>query len=417
MTENKIKKNSKSSWALQLSFLFVFLIGGGFYAFINMNKEAHKLVGGDKYADMSESKSYNSEVSSSKGNFFFSQEEPLSEEVAVNKNSASASSPSASLNKVKLGGTSSKMSGLAGESRDGESKTENSMDRKSSSEKKDLSNNLKKRLALKKSRVYSGKGGTPKTSGNFIGTSKGDVSLKDGEGTTAKKGVTATKGKTSVMDALKKTWKTGIYGARDASKDKARGWIAQAFDNNVSSRYSLEYDENVKRQLDRIDPKSIPDYLRDQDVSKSSAKSLGIKKVDAPKLDVEATEKALAADTKYQAAKLANEASDGMLNSLFSGMDFGAGESPVNQDIVGDALEDEDKSSPEEMYVMSDPEEELDLFDEEMMDFGGDGCGEECGCTCEGPCCCLPPDYFNDPTLPGDYIGDFPDPDPTTMWV
>jgi len=125
--------------------------------------------------------------------------------------------------------------------------------------------------------------------------------------------------------------------------------------------------------------------------------------VDAPKVDKDATKESLDKDVKYQAAKLANNASDGMLNSMFSGMDFGGGQSPVNQDI-GDHDEDYEDEAPDgrglaDPNLMSDPEEELDLFNEEVMDFGG-GCGEECGCTCEAACCCLPPDYFNN-------VGDF----------
>ncbi|MBU2529798.1 MAG: hypothetical protein KKD35_02060 [Elusimicrobia bacterium] len=410
MTENinkeKPASKKKSLWWLQLSFLFLFLGGGGFYAYVNMNKEAHKLVGGDKYADMSESKIYNSKVSDSKRNFFFSSEE----EDLSNSNSASKSSPApfTALEKKELEKGSSKISGMDGDDSVENSKENYSTAQRASSSGGNVSNSLKQRLAIKKDRVFSGKGTGAKTSGSFLTSSKGEVSIKENEETTDKKGKTVAAKKTSVMEVLKQTWKTGIYGARDASRDAAKSWIARTFDNVAPSRYSLEYEENVKKDLDRIAPSSIPGYLRDMDVNKSSAKKLGIKDVGTGELDLEGTKEALDKDVKYQAAKTANDLSGGMVNSMFSGMDFGEGA------IGGDAMDEEDKPDSEDdnrAMPMSEPEDYPELFEEEMMDFGGGGgCGEECGCTCAAACCCLPPDYFND-------VGDFPDPDPTTMFA
>ena len=404
-------KGFKNWWWLQLAFLFVFLIGGGFYAFINMNKEAHKLVGGDKYADMSASQMYNSRVSTTKRGFFLSRKKNLSDNGdSVGKGSPTLSA-SARLEKRKLSAASSEVAGAPGNDIDEDYETEDLIDEETSAARGHLSDGLRKRLAIKKDRVFSSKDGKGKTSGNFLAASKGDVSLKENEETTAKKGRAVATKKTSVMQSLKKTWKMGIYGARDASRDAAKNWIARAFDNVSPSRYSLEYSEDVKINLDRINPNSIPGYLRDMDMSKSSAKSLGINDVNSLSLDEDGTQEALDKDVKYQASKLANNASDGMLNSLFSGMNFGGG-SPTNNDIgdYGDEGDEGDEGPTDRnLPEPVDPEDPPDLFGEEVMDFGGD-CGEECGCTCEAACCCLPPDYFNN-------TGDFPEPDPNTTWV
>ncbi|MCG2725767.1 MAG: hypothetical protein L6420_05850 [Elusimicrobia bacterium] len=397
-------KRFKNLWWLQLSFLFLLLLGGGFYAFITMGDVAHKLVGGDNYNDMSEhSRIYGSAVLSSERNIFFTSEESLFNDSADNKSSLSSSDFFKGKGAV---GASSGDAGVSEKNFNKNSEEGDSGNVKSSLARGHFSNSLERRLPIKKSNIFSGKGSDSKTSGAFSGSNKSVVSSKEVKQKSAKGGETGANNKTSAMQALKKTWKMGIYGARDASKDAAKNWIARAFDNSVSSEYSLEYDEKMKRQLDIIDPKSIPDYLRDTDVNQSSAKSLGIKDVGAPELDKDGTKKALDSDVKYQAAKLANDASKGMLNSLFGGMDFGGDQSPAYQDIGGDAMALEDI---DEVNTMSDPNEPPQLNDSEIMDIGG-GCGEECGCSCATPCCCLPPDYFNN-------VGDFPAQDPNIMYV
>jgi hypothetical protein len=248
-------------------------------------------------------------------------------------------------------------------------------------------------------------------------------------------------GRTSVMEALRSAFKSNIYGARLASNDAARTWSSKTFDATADSRFSLEYDARLKAKLDHVSPNSIPDYLREEKLDASSAKSLGVSKVSNPFLDREGTKEALRQDRDYQRDKLSNEFMAAVFNPLgpFSGSSSNIrssssgggsarssnpGELPAPKGKSGPELpipEDkgETRSAPSGggggrgTSDFTDPEVDRTLTEiakEDLVesgDFGG-----ECGCSAKNPCCCLPPNSLDTkqcptygPFQPGDPCG------------
>ena len=203
-----------------------------------------------------------------------------------------------------------------------------------------------------------------------------------------------------------------------ASNDAAKSWVSRAFDATPEATTSIEYSEEVRAKLDRVNPSSIPGFLRDQEVSAAEAKHLADSEVATPVFSKGGTEEALKQDDKSQIGKMLADMSGGMMNSLFkgvsgtgspgdpgagSGEDSGGGMGSMSFDYSGDTqgISDDDL----QMWV-------------DQNGFGG-----ECGCTQEAPCCCLPNSGQQDGagTTGGDFLwagpdgGDFSGGD--TMWV
>lgn len=379
------KGKTGNYWWLQLAFLFVLLLGGGFYAFFTMDDVAHELSGMENYRDEGEQSGVYGLVSLSKKNNDFSVfTEDFESKDDVKKESLSNSSED--FKKKELNAGFKRLMDKPDEDFTGNA------GRYASAEKTSLNNDslpvgLKRRFKSLK---------TPKKekklfrANNVKGKKliffskerdKGLALINKRNKSSLKAGKMSAKSKMSALKGLRNSWKTNIYGARDASNDAARNWIAKTFDNTGDAEYSLEYDEKMKMHLDRLDPNSIPQYLRDQDVSVSSAKSLGIKDVNSPELEDD--------DSLYEAAQGMTR---GLLNPMFSGMDFGGVED--NQEETID--DGETRGAP-----MADPNEDPNLDDSKSLDLMNFGCGEECGCSCDVPCSCLPPGFF-------DNAGDFP---------
>lgn len=78
----------------------------------------------------------------------------------------------------------------------------------------------------------------------------------------------------SAINALKSTFKTSLMAARDASNDTARAWIAKAFDATPQINQTIEYDEKLRASLDRINPNSIPAFLKDPSLDAKEMKTL-----------------------------------------------------------------------------------------------------------------------------------------------
>jgi hypothetical protein len=202
--------------------------------------------------------------------------------------------------------------------------------------------------------------------------------------------------KTSVMESLKSAFNTTFYGARLASRDTARMWIARAFDATEDPSRSLKYDEKAKVALDRIDPNSIPGFLREQDLGAAGARSLAASEVGRPDFDEEGTRAALRLDKDYQAKKETAELAKALFTPLgpFGGSIGNSGGQP---DYKG----------------FSDPGAVRTLHDIGLEDWvATNGYGAECGCTAQSPCCCMPQEYFNGqgcpaygPFQPGDPCG------------
>jgi hypothetical protein len=200
-------------------------------------------------------------------------------------------------------------------------------------------------------------------------------------------------GKGGVLDALKGTFRASYYGARLSSKDAARGWIARTFDATPEADKAIEYDPAMRTELDKINPDSIPKFLREQDISAAEAKTLATTEVSKPKLDKDGTYDALKKDKDYQQKKLASDLSGSMLNGMFAG-----GSGTGSEDDRG----------------FTDPEDRDDITSLGLGEYlDSQGNGEECGCTAYAPCCCLPQDYFKPqsncpmygPFLPDDPCG------------
>jgi hypothetical protein len=254
-----------------------------------------------------------------------------------------------------------------------------------------MSDKLRSKAGFGSKALDAKKPGTPVTVTPFSGRAAAAPKLSRQTDTAAAGQAKAGKG--GVLDALKGTFKASYYGARLASKDAARGWIARTFDATPEADTAIEYDPQMRTELDKINPDSIPKFLREQDISAAEAKTLAAADVSKPKMDKEGTYDALKKDKDYQQKKLASDFAGSMLNGMFAG-------------VSGTGSEEEGR--------FADPEEKDDITSlglGEYMDSQGNG--EECGCSAAAACCCLPQDYFNSqdscpvygPFLPDDPCG------------
>ncbi len=243
-------------------------------------------------------------------------------------------------------------------------------------------------------------------------------------------------GKPSVVDALKSAFKANLISARLSSKDAARMWIAKTFDGNRDSPLSLAYSEKMKSKLDRVNPNSIPNYLRQQSLDGTSARSLGVSKVQMPEFDRSGTQEALQADRDYQQKKMTQDIITAMFKPMgpfdagkrndaeitaAAGLDGsrlgaqsmgGAGLSweapietpePTPRPVVDTPVEtpkpavNVPAAGPKPSAYQLKPEDQQTLKTDaaqELATTPSVNYGAECGCTVKAPCCCLPPGYL-----------------------
>lgn len=204
--------------------------------------------------------------------------------------------------------------------------------------------------------------------------------------------------KTGGLEGLKSAFRASFYGARIASNDSAKNWSARAFDAAPEADTAIEYDERVKAKLDRINPNSIPNFLKDMDVSAAEAKRLADSDVSDPRLDKDGTYNSLKEDEDYQSKKLAGDFAGSMINGLFAGISGTGSTNEDGEDEEGPGSKSltnpEDEEGPG-ARGFTNPEDEAEfgaLALGEYMETAG--YGGECGCTPDAPCCCLPQDYF-----------------------
>ena len=207
-----------------------------------------------------------------------------------------------------------------------------------------------------------------------------------------------------MLSALKGAFRASFYGARIASHDSARSWIAKTFDATPEYDTAIQYDDKMRSKLDKINPDSIPKFLREQDVSAAEAKTLAAAEVGKPQVDVEGTKQALENDKDYQAKKMAQDMAAGAVDpigKLFSG----GGNTSRNEDETDGAAEGRAFVAPEDEASYG-----QDQLDEYMS---VNGYGAECGCTQTAPCCCLPQNSATNscpmygPFLPNDPCGNY----------
>jgi len=125
-------------------------------------------------------------------------------------------------------------------------------------------------------------------------------------------------GKVSALDSLKGAWKLSIYGARLASQDAAKSWTAKVFEGTPDEELSLEYDEKLKSSLDRVNPNSIPNFLKNQDIDLDPIKSLKPSDVGSFDIDKDKTDEEIEKDRKKWEAEMMKN----IMNPLFGPFNF-----------------------------------------------------------------------------------------------
>ena len=428
------KSNKGYKWT-SLVLVLLFLGAGGFVAWFLMKNAAHNLAGGTKYVRLSGTPaSYGAEPQAEQEQGFFASEEELATaDPSLKRELLDPSSRSA----AQAGGATTRTSASAaggGGGASGASEEDVSGGSAAGSGQGAAAHGsgLGARLSARASGLGREKG-TPPSRASGLEPAKGASAIavasaqaeKDKPGLGAKGGA-----KPSVMEALKNAFRANLYGARLSSQDSAKEWIAKTFDANQDARLSLEYDEKMKAKLDRVNPDSIPKYLREQNLDAAGAKSLGASDVGKPDFDKEGTKASLKGDKKYQSEKSRGDLAKALFNPLGP---FGGGSNQDSGGSEGDPAGPTGKSLPPSSddggagTYYYDPAAEQTLNDIAVEDYvATEGDGSECGCTPE-TCCCLPANYFDgaeqcpmygpflpdDPCGAGMYdspVGDFPDP-------
>ena len=164
----------------------------------------------------------------------------------------------------------------------------------------------------------------------------------------------------------------------------------------------------MKAKLDRVNPGSIPNFLRDQNMDATDAKSLGVSSVGKPELDKDGTRESLAEDKDYQSKKN----SQYLAKALFTPFGpFGGGSNSATDPASLSATPPDPDNGGARSF--SDPNDAQNLLEIGLQDYiATEGYGVECGCTLKAPCCCLSPSFFKGrqcpmygPFLPGDPCG------------
>lgn len=423
--EEKKSGKEKKFWLLSLGLILLLLAGGGFYAVTGMSKAAHKLGSGQDYEQLSANSTIYEGKAGQAGNreYFRQDEEGAGQQAAGGPPGGAAGdrvNPSLVRTKEDLaaaaaGKRATQVSGVGsgsgsqeGEYPSGGTPGASAVGQGAMGEK------LHARAFLSpgpsgaksaKGSVSAAAGGPAAFQGNSVSVGKASDQRE-----TAKMSPKQA-GRSSVMYAMKGSFKASLYGARLSSKDAARGWTARAFDGSAEATTAIQYEEEM-RKLDKVNPDAIPGFLRDQDLSAGGAKGLSVSDVAKPKFDKEGSKEALAADKDYQAKKEAGEFSGSMINNLFKGLP--GTNSPGDEDTSRAGPKPPGgPADPGGSRSFVDPNDQPGITAAGLEDFvATEGFGGECGCTAEAPCCCLPPNTASQncplygPFLPNDPCGD-----------
>ncbi len=342
---------SKNRWWLTLGLLLLFLAGGGYYTVSSMRAAAHKLAEGANNGALGEDSSVSSGDAAGKKEDLFA-----SGEAAPAKQKASGSALN---DKLRPGWVKEMIAerAAARQNSDGsgaspvtaEAAQEEERARASggASATQHAGDSMGAKLQAKGS--FGGHSGAAGPSKGASTAQAGD--FDSGEASSGKPliqkntqaGLPRKGGGGGVMDALKGAFRASFYGARIASQDSAKSWVAKTFDATADSNTSIEYDEKMRAKLDVVNPNSIPKFLRDQDVNSAEAKTLAPGSVSSPQGDSQGTSEALKIDKDYQNKKAMGGIADGMLNGLYSGVSGGSsGDSKTVINLQTDVDWDED---------------------------------------------------------------------------
>jgi len=318
--ESLTKKGKPARWGLTLLLLLVFLAGGGFYALNSMKGAAQKLAETANNGALSDDSLYSPAGRQAGTETVFSAEEAAA---APQKAGGSALNPGLKPGWVKemvasrsASGGGASQAGYQPEEEDRAVKSGSSGAAAQQPGDGAMGARLQAKAGFKPSPQAAGKTSAPAAPMQFNGAEIGKPSIqKETKAASPKKG-----GGGGVMDALKGAFRATLYGARIASQDSAKSWVARAFDANEEPNTAIEYEEKMKAKLDVVNPNSIPKFLREQDISAAEAKTLTAAKVSKPEGDLAGTKAALKEDEEYQKNKMGKDVTDGVLNGLFSGV-------------------------------------------------------------------------------------------------
>lgn len=392
--ETGAEKKERRYWPAALALTLLLLAGGGYYAMTGMRQAAHKLGGGADYDQLSaNSNIYEGSAREYRDIDVFAGGGDAEAAASGEEPAAAAGRLNPALSRsgkelAREAGSSAAQAGI--EPGDEEiAEPGQAAGQSGPSGAGSMSDKLRSKAAFGSKAADARKPGTAVTVSPFSGRAAAAPKISQQNDTAAAGQAKAGKG--GVLDALKGTFRASYYGARLSSKDAARGWIARTFDATPEADKAIEYDPAMRTELDKINPDSIPKFLREQDLSAAEAKTLATAEVSKPKLDKDGTYDALKGDKDYQQKKLTEDFAGSMLNGMFAG-------------ISGTGSED--------VGSFSDPEERDDITSLGLGEYlDSQGNGEECGCTASAPCCCLPQDYFkpqNDCPMYGPFLPDDP---------
>ena len=418
-------EKKRNYWWLSLGLMLCLLAGGGYYALTGMRQSAHKLAGGENYDQFSANSSvYDGGSDEVKNGNYFPLDEDAARAQAVEGGRAVRINPALVRTREELvadangRGASQAVAVQGGEEAP---YGENSVRAQAAQATRGaMAEKLQARPFRSASPGAAAKSSKNPSPGVTVTPLQGGAAVagRASEERETRGGPPKQAGRASVMDSLKGVFKATFHGARIASHDSAKSWIARAFDGSAEATTAIEYDENMRAKLDIVNPNSIPHFLREQDLSAAEARRLEVADVGKPKMDAEDTKKALAEDKDYQAKKLAKDLSGSMLNGLFAGISGTGSPTTAGDDRAGPPAPSED---PESFTVFADSEDGQSLIDQELQDYIDlNGFGGECGCSAEAPCCCMPNSGGDAGTGGSDLWagpdgGDFPSSD-GTMW-
>lgn len=303
------KNNSALYRALILILLFIFLLGGGYYLAIISKDSAHRIGGGNDYERMAKnSDDYNSTVQTKDGASAFFDKNDISN---MQKSDMSAEEMN---NKLLHAGVREK-------AKENLSKGSSlSMASSIASERIDNTNAAFFETQVQLGSLSGAIADNSFSSGNY--KAKLVNAEKPQEEAAAEADV-----ESGLLGALKGALRNSILGKRSASKDTAKDWIAKSFDGNAAAEYAIQYDEKMRHDLDYLDPKSMPQFLRQQEQDLDEGKKVDNSNVGdiAELTDYDLDETKPLASISYETShssfdKVVDLVLPGMMNVIFTGL-------------------------------------------------------------------------------------------------